>query len=65
MCLDHKTCKKPAIKLHNTLALTVLLYGSEPRTVKTRDARIITAAEMKYMTRTAGHTWDIKKLIDK
>jgi len=31
-----------------------LLYGSE--TIK-RDARGITAAEMKYMRRTAGYTW--------
>jgi hypothetical protein len=27
----------------------VLLYGSETWTIKTRDARRITAAEMKYM----------------
>ena len=26
-------------------------------TVKARDARRITAAEMKYMRGTAGHTW--------
>jgi DNA-binding CsgD family transcriptional regulator len=26
-------------------------------TIKARDARRITAAEMKYMRRTAGHTW--------
>ena len=38
------------------LALLVLLYGSETWTIKARDARRITAAEMKYM-RTAGHTW--------
>jgi hypothetical protein len=34
-----------------------LLYGSETRTIKTRDARRITAAEMKCMRRTAGYTW--------
>jgi len=34
-----------------------LLYGSETWTIKTRDARRITAAEMKYTRRTAGHTW--------
>jgi len=34
-----------------------LLYGSETWTIKTRDARRITAAEMKYMRRTAGYTW--------
>jgi hypothetical protein len=32
------------------------LYGSETWTVKARDARRITAAEMKCM-RTAGYTW--------
>jgi len=55
MCLDHKkTLKKTRIKLHNTLALPVLLYGSETWTIKVSDARRITAAEMKYMRRTAG-----------
>jgi len=34
-----------------------LLYGSETRTIKASDARRITAAEMKYMRRTAGYTW--------
>jgi len=33
-----------------------LLCGSETWTVKARDARRITAAEMKYVRRTAGHT---------
>jgi len=47
--------KKTRIKLYNTLALPVLLYGSETWTIKARDARRITAAEMKYM-RTAGYT---------
>jgi len=46
MCLD---LKKTRIKLYNTLALPVLLYGSETWTIKARDARrIATAAEMKY-----------------
>jgi len=53
-----KAFKKTRIKLYNTLALPVLLYGSETWTVKARDARRITAAEMKYMRRTAGYTWD-------
>jgi len=52
-----KTLKKTRIKLHNTLALPVLLYGSETWTIKARDGRRITAAEMKYMRRTAGYTW--------
>jgi hypothetical protein len=42
--------------LFRSLALPVLLYGSETWTVKARDARRITAAEMKYMRRTARYT---------
>jgi len=34
-----------------------LLYGSETWAIKARDARRISAAEMKYMRRTAGYTW--------
>jgi hypothetical protein len=34
-----------------------LLYGSETWTIKARDTRRITAAEMKYMRRTAGYIW--------
>ena len=41
----------------DTLALPLLLHGSETLTIKARDARRITAAEMKYMRRTAGYTW--------
>lgn len=52
-----KTLKKTRIKLYNTLALPVLLYGSETWTIKASDARRITAREMKYMRRTAGYTW--------
>jgi hypothetical protein len=33
-----------------------LSYGSETWTIKARDARTISAAEMKYMRRTAGYT---------
>ena len=44
--LGHKkTLKKTRIKSYNTLALPVLLYGSETWTIKARDARRITAAE--------------------
>jgi hypothetical protein len=49
-----KTLKKTRIKLHNTLALPALLYGNENWTIKARDARRITAAEMKHMRITAG-----------
>jgi hypothetical protein len=50
-----KTLKKTRIKLYNTLALPVLLYGSETWTIRAGDARRITAAKMKYM-RTTGYT---------
>ena len=51
------TLKKTTIKLHNTLALPVLLHDRETWTVKARDGRRITAAEMKYTRITAGYTW--------
>jgi len=57
MCLDHKkTLNKTRIKLYNTLALPVLLYGSETWVIKARDVRRITAAEIKYMRRSTGYT---------
>jgi hypothetical protein len=57
MSLDHKTLKKTTIKLHNTLALPVLLYGSETGAVTARDGSRMSAAEMEYMRRTAGYIW--------
>ena len=64
MCLYHKKpLKITRLKLYNTLALPVLLYGSETWTIKARDARRIAAAaaaEMKHMRRTAGYTSDYK-----
>jgi len=54
MCLDHKKLLEKRIKLYNTLAPPVLLYGSESWTVKARGTRRITAAEMKYMRWTLG-----------
>jgi hypothetical protein len=35
----------------------VLLYGSETWTIKAKDASRTTAAEMKYMRRSAGYIW--------
>jgi len=52
-----KTLKKTRIKLYNALALPVLLYGVETWTIKARDTRRITAAEMKYIRRKPGYTW--------
>jgi hypothetical protein len=47
-----------SIPHHYTLIfLPALIYGSENCTTKARDARRITAAEMKHIRRTAGHTW--------
>jgi hypothetical protein len=54
-----KTLNKTRIKLYNTPALPTLLYDSENWTIKARDAPKITAAEIKYMRRTAGCTWRI------
>jgi len=52
-----KTLKKTRIKLYNSLALPVLLYGCQTWTITASDARRITAAELKYMRRIAGYTW--------
>ena len=57
MFKPQETLTKTRIKLYNTLALPVLLYCRETWTIKARDARRITAAEMKYIRRTAGYTW--------
>ena len=57
MFRPQKNPEKTRIKLYNTLALPVLLCGSETWTIKASDARRITEAEMKYMRRTAGYTW--------
>jgi DNA polymerase III gamma/tau subunit len=51
-----KALKKTRINLHNTLALSVLLYGSENWNVKARDASRITIAEMKYIWIAAEYT---------
>ena len=53
-----KSLRKTTIKLHNILALLVLLYGSITWTIKAWEARRITAAVMKYMRRTAEYAWD-------
>jgi hypothetical protein len=53
---------KTRIKLYNTPALQVSLYGSETCSIKARDATRITAAEMKYMRRTARYTWTDYKI---
>jgi hypothetical protein len=57
-----KFLEKTRIKLYNTLALPALLHGSENWTIKVRDARRITAVEMKYLRRTAVYTWTDHKI---
>jgi hypothetical protein len=50
------------IRIYKTLARPVLCYGSEARTIRKSDESIITACEMKFMSRTAGCTkWDLKR----
>jgi len=49
MCLDHKKIPKETRKIYNTLTFPAFLYVSETWTIKSRDAKTITAAEMKYM----------------
>jgi hypothetical protein len=41
----------------NTVALPVLLCGSETWPIETSDTKRITATEPKYVRRTAGYTW--------
>jgi hypothetical protein len=65
MCLDQITLNNTRIKMYNTLALPLLLYGKETWTVKARDARRISAAEMKYVRISAGYTRTYCKQIHK
>ena len=57
MFRPQKTLKKTRLKLYSTLALTHLLYGSQNWVIKLRDTSKITAAEVKYMRKTAGYIW--------
>jgi hypothetical protein len=54
MFRPQKTLKKSIVKLHITLSLPALFYGSESRTIKARVARKITAAEIENTLETAG-----------
>ena len=56
MFRPQKTLKRRRTKLYHTLAFPTLLHGTENQTIKTRDERGITAAEMKYLRKTAGYT---------
>ena len=49
MFRPQKTSKNTTAKPQNREAIPDLLYGSENWTIKARDARRLTAAEMKYI----------------
>jgi DTW domain-containing protein YfiP len=53
-----KVRKNTRIKLYSTLALPVLLYGSESWATKAKVKARLISAEMKFMRRTAdGYIW--------
>jgi hypothetical protein len=52
-----KPLNKTRIKSRNTPALPALLRGSETWTTEAKDARRITAAEIKYLRITAACSW--------
>ena len=54
-----KALKKTRIKLYNAVALPALLYGSENWTIKGRDGRRITTAEMIYWKKKEKKKLDI------
>jgi hypothetical protein len=57
----NKVQKVTRIKLYTTLALPVLIFGSETWTVKSKDKYRLTAAEMTYMRKTGGITKSMQK----
>lgn len=58
----NRTRRNTRLKLYSTLALPVLLYGSECWTIKAKDKSRLISAEMKFMRKTAGYIWsDFKR----
>jgi hypothetical protein len=53
----NKVQKGTRINLYTSLALPVLLYGSETWTGKSKDKSRLTAAKMRFMRKTAKYTW--------
>jgi hypothetical protein len=47
--------------LNNTLALPILLYGSENWRAKSKYKSRLIAAEMRFMRKTAKYTWSDHK----
>jgi hypothetical protein len=62
---SNKVQKGTRIKLYATLALPLLLYGSETWTLKSKDKSRLTAAEMRFMRNTAKYTWRDHKTNEK
>jgi hypothetical protein len=54
--LKKKTRKETNLKFKKIMAVTLLLYGSETSTLRTRDWDRIQAAEMKYLRTVKGCT---------
>jgi hypothetical protein len=52
-----KVQRQIRLRIYITLAIPILLYGSEAWTLKEQDKSRITAAEMKFMRTTAKYTW--------
>ena len=53
--------KHTRLKIYNTLAIPTLLYGCETWAIRRKDESRITAAEMKFLRRTAKYTWQDHK----
>jgi hypothetical protein len=51
-----KVQKQTRLRIYNTLAITTLLHSSETWTLKELDKSRITAAEMKFLRKTAQYT---------
>jgi hypothetical protein len=56
-----KLQRQTRLRIYNTLAIPILLYGSEAWTLKEQDKSRITAAEMKLLRKTAKYTWQDHK----
>jgi hypothetical protein len=44
------------LKVHNTLAVPTLIYGSEIWTLRKQDKTRLITSEMKFLKETAGYT---------
>jgi hypothetical protein len=61
MFRPQETLQKTRAKSYNTLALSAPLHRSENWNIKARDARKMTAAEMKHIRKRVGYTWTYYK----